>query len=152
MYVVIRRTASFISYSLFPLPSSPHLHKHPDAASQNVLAFSITFELVPLLPPVGITFLATRPYDALSSIISHHPLTPPLSHITGSWVIKAPSPIVISIFLFPSFPAINCFVCGLGIRHVYEYLSTLARSNTEYGKYAMQALIHFLPAGRSWCC
>ena len=50
---------------------------------------------------------------------------PPFSHVTnvtGPWVSKAPSLIVISIFVFPSLPAINGFVCGLGVRHVYEYL------------------------------
>ena len=36
--------------------------------------------------------------------------------MTGSWVLKAPSLIVISIFVFPSFPAISRFLCGLGLR------------------------------------
>ena len=118
-------------------------------SQSNVLAFSITFSLR------GTSTSASRHYLSSDQTtrrieLHHFPSStpqPPLSHITGSCVLKAPSLIVFSIFVFPSFPAINCCVCGLGFRHVYPYLSTLTRSNTEYGKYAMQVFIPFLPAG-----
>lgn len=47
---------------------------------------------------------------------------------------------------FPSFPAICCFVCGLGVRHVYEYLSTLTPSNTEVRQNMLMQSFHSLPS------
>ena len=118
---VIRNTASFI----FLLPS-PHLHKHPDAASHNVLAFSITFSLrgtYLYFRQSALPLLATKPYHALNSIISHHPLASPPRSLHW-WVSKAPSLMVISVLVFPSFPASHCWVCGLGVQHVYLPIDT----------------------------